>query len=399
MGGELDSLSSALGCKPRAVYAPVADNSDSRGEKVPEYLAPGVYIEETGFRAHPIEGVSTSTTGFIGGAAKGLLGEAVHVSSSADFERAFGGLTANLELGYAVRLFFENGGLDAWVVRVADDREVTGSLVAFDAVDSIGLLCVPGCVDAEVLQAALAYCDRRRSILLVDPPTRDSQAAEDLAATLRATRSSNAAVYFPRLIVADPLAGGKPRSSPPGGAVAGVVARTDTERGVWSAPAGVQARLQGVRGLEVAIDDAAARSLAEAGVNAIRSIPRSFPVLWSARTISSDEQWKYVPVRRLTLFIEQSLYRGLQWAVFEPNDEPLWLQIRMSVTTFLTGLWRSGALEGTAPDEVFVVRCGRDVMSQADLAEGRAILLVGFAPIKPMDFVLLRVVLQLKGPS
>lgn len=366
---------------------------------MPEWLAPGVYVEEIAFRAQPIAGVSTSTAGFMGRAAQGPLGEAVQVTSFVDFERAFGGLQANVELGYAVRQFFENGGVDAWVVRVADDREVTTALVAFDAVDSIGLLCVPGCVDRGTLQAALAYCDRRRSLLLVDPPAGDAQAALDLAATLRATGSSNAAVYFPPLMVADPLAGGAPRSSPPGGAVAGVIARTDTDRGVWKAPAGLEALVQGILGLEVPIDDPAAQSLAEAGVNAIRSIPGSGPVLWAARTISSDDLWKYVPVRRLTLFIEESLCRGLQWAVFEPNGEPLWLLLRASVTTFLTGLWRSGAFQGTATDEAIAVRCGRDVMSDADLAEGRVILLVGFAPLKPMDFVLLRVVLQLSNTS
>jgi len=174
-----------------------------------------------------------------------------------------------------------------------------------------------------------------------------------------------------------------------------VIARVDTARGVWTAPAGVPAHLVGLLGLELAVDEAAARLLAEGGVNAIRAVPGSGPVVWAARTISSDERWKYVPVRRLALFIEESLYRGLQWAVFEPNEKPLWLQLRMSAKAFLTGLWRSGALQGAAPDEAFAVRCGPDVMSQADLDAGRAILVVGFAPMKPMEFVLLRVVVQL----
>jgi uncharacterized protein len=362
---------------------------------MPESLAPGVYVEEVGFRAKPIEGVSTSTTGFLGSAARGPVGEAVQVHRFVDFERIFGGLQANVALGYAVLQFFQNGGSDARVVRVNDDHEIAAALLAFDTVDSIATLSVPGCANVETLQAALAYSDQHRSFLVVDPPAADPQAAQDLAATLGATHSANAAVYFPRLMVADPLSGGVPRSVPPSGAITGMIARMDSQSGVWSQPAGLDATLVGVLGLQTDIDETAAHSLAEAGVNAIRSIPGSGAVVWAARTVSSDDQWKYIPVRRLTLFLERSLARGLNWAVFEPNDESLWILLRSSVKTFMWSLWNQGAFKGQTPDEAFLVKGGRDVTMPTDLKSGRTVLLVGFAPTKALDFVLLKVTVQL----
>jgi phage tail sheath protein FI len=364
-------------------------------DDVPESLSPGVYIEEIPFSVHPIEGVTTSTTGVVGKATHGPMGQAVRVTSFVEFEQAFGGLQGNADLGYAVRLFFDNGGRDAWVVRVGHQHDVPEALAAFDKVDSINLLCLPGFVKLKTLLASLAYCDRRRSFLVADPPGTDAQSAKDLAATLRDSGGSNAAVYFPPVTVADPLGGGTPRSTPPSGAVAGLIARSDMERGVWKAPAGAQARLMGVLGPEVAIDAATAESLQEAGVNAIRSLPGSGTVVWGARTISGRDEWKYVPVRRLALFIEKSLDRGLQWAVFEPNAEPLWAALSLSAETFLTNLWRSGALHGTTPEEAFLVQGGRDVMTPSDVRKGRAVLLVGFAPLKPMQMLLLRVIVQL----
>src|SRR2546428_4070523 len=335
---------------------------------MPESIYPGVYIEEVPIGVHPIEGVATSTTGFVGKAAHGELGEAVRVTSFVEFEQAFGGLQSNADLGYAVRLFFENGGGDAWVVRVGDEREIPRALAACDDVE-FNLLCLPGFVEAETLQSALEYCDGRRAFLLADPRGSDPMAAQDLATRLRETGSPNAAVYFPPLTVADPLGGGAPRSSPPSGAVAGLIARTDAERGVWAAPAGAEVRLVGVLGPEGAVDDTPAESLAGAGVHSIRSIPGSGTVVWGARTVSSRDEWKYVPVRRLVLFIEESLARGLQWAVFEPSSEPLWTMLCVSVRAFLTALWQSGALQGTTAEEAFVVRCGRDMMTRADITE------------------------------
>jgi phage tail sheath protein FI len=359
-----------------------------------EFLHPGVYLEELPSAVHPIEGVSTSTTGFVGEAADGPPDEAVRVTSLTEFERVFGGLQQGVELGYAVLQFFSNGGREAWVVGAGTEQGVPAALGSFDSIGPLGLLSLPGWTDPKTLAAALAWCDSRKTFLLVDSAGDDPQGARDVAAALRGAGSPNAAVYFPWLLIGDPNDGGKPRLTPPGGTVAGVIARTDIESGVFTAPAGERAQVLGVLGTGVDIDDAAAASLAEHGVNPIRSIPGKGMMIWGARTVSSQEDWKYIPVRRLTLFLEDSLSRGLQWAVFEPNEEPLWIRLCLTVTAFLSGLWRQGALHGEIPAEAYFVKCGRDVMAQADIDEGRVVALVGFAPTRPAEFVLLRVVVQ-----
>jgi Bacteriophage tail sheath protein len=175
--------------------------------------------------------------------------------------------------------------------------------------------------------------------------------AKGLAAALQATGTSNAAVYFPQISIADPTSPHAPRLSSPSGAVAGMVARTDANRGVWVAPAGMGAQLMGVLSLPLAIDQTAAASLAAVGVNSIRSVPQAGIVVWAAQTVSSQDQWKYVPVRRLTLFIERSLVSGLQWAIFEPNDDPLWAQLAIQVSSFVSTLWHQGAFSGKTQQE------------------------------------------------
>lgn len=359
---------------------------------MPEYSSPGVYIEEVPGRSKPIEGVPTSTTAFVGEAAAGPVREPVQVASFTQFQSTFGGLVPKAELGYAVRQFFQNGGTDARIVRVDDDGQVPGALVALNRMAPLGLLCLPGYVKRETLTAALAYCDRWRVFLVVDAPGNNAPAARELAGILRMTGSANGAVYFPRLSVADPLANNAPRSSPPSGAVAGVIARTDATRGVWNAPAGTPAHVTSTLGVEAVVDDALAASLQTAGVNPIRSIPGSGIVIWGARTISTDERWQHLPARRLLLYIETSLERGLQWAVSEPNTRRLWNLLAVSVTSFLARLRFMGALRGVTSDDAFFVKHGRDAMTPADVRAGRAILLVGFAPIMPSDFVVLRIV-------
>jgi len=363
---------------------------------VPEDLAPGVYIEEIPLAPHPIEGVSTSTAGFVGEALAGPLGEAVMMASFGDFEREFGGLDTGAELGYAVMQFFTNGGQRAWVVRVGGRHEVGDGLAALDGLDpAVNLVCLPGWSEDEVLEEAVAYCDLRRAFLVADPPGSDMAAATELAARLAASGSANAAVYFPPVSVGDPLNGGRPRSSAPSGSVAGVIARTDIERGVFHPPAGVEARLVGVTGLEVQLTEDDARSLAESGVNAIRSFPQGGIVVWGGRTVASgSSEWKYVNIRRLALYLEHSLSDGLQWAVFEPNDVALWMQVRQSVSGFLSGVWHGGGLQGQTSDEAFFVRCDRGVMTQNDIDNGRLVCLIGVAPVRPAEFVLFRIGIQ-----
>ncbi len=259
----------------------------------------------------------------------------------------------------------------------------------------MNLLCLPGWTEDEVLQEAMAFCDIRRAFLVADPPGIDVAAAADLAARLGGTGSANAALYFPPISVGDPLYGGRPRSCPPSGSVAGVIARTDVERGVFHPPAGLEARLVGVIGLEVELTEDEARSLNESGVNAIRSFPLAGIVVWGGRTVASgSSEWKYVNIRRLMLYLERSLSDGLAWAVFEPNDVPLWMQVRQSVSGFLSGVWRGGGLQGRTADEAFFVRCDRGVMTQNDIDNGRLVCLIGVAPVRPAEFVLFRIGIQ-----
>ncbi len=367
---------------------------------MPEQLAPGVYVEEISFRAHSIEGVSTSTTGFIGPASRGPLHQPTGIFSFADFERAFGGLQANLELGYAVLQYFLNGGREARIVRVNDQSEIPAALSTFEAANAIDMLCIPGVTDPAPLRAAVAFCDQRRTFMVVDPPSADVTATQNLAAALSAVGTSQAAVYFPPITIGDPLARGAPRPSAPGGSVAGLIARIDTLAGVWVQPAGSQATLLGVLGLQAIIDQAEAQSLADFGVNAIRSVTPGGIVVWTAQTVSSADPWKPIAVRRLALFVERSLVRGLQWAVFEPNGEALWIELNTEVSRFLRELWKLGALKGSTDDEAFFVRSGRDVMTQADISDGRVVILVGFAPLKPAEWVIISItVLLASQPS
>jgi len=362
---------------------------------VPEYLAPGVYVEEVSFRAKSIEGVSTSTTAFVGMVAEGPLGEAVHIRSFADYERTFGGIHPDCDLGYAVQLFFANGGTDAWIVGLPSEGSSVVPLGALDAVPGLALLCLPGEADRGILAAALGYAERRRAFLIVDPPGPDPEAAVALARELASTGSASGALYYPLARIADPLEEGRELACPPSGAVAGVYARTDASRGVWKAPAGLEAVLLGITGVDVAVQEADVEPLQAAGVNAIRTFPTVGTVVWGARTIQgADEaasEWKYVPVRRLALYIEESLDLGTQWAVFEPNDEPLWATLRLNVGEFLNGLFRAGALQGRSQREAYFVKCDRDAMTQDDLDNGVVRIVVGFAPLRPAEFVVVQI--------
>ena len=182
---------------------------------------------------------------------------------------------------------------------------------------------------------------------------------------------------------------------PASGAVAGVIARTDAAQGVWTAPAGQEAELLGVDGLEFDLDQDDVREFGAGGVNALRTFPGRRPIVWGARTLAAGDpassEWKYVPVRRTALFLEESIERGLQWTVFEPNDEPLWAVDRESVGTFLHDLFRAGAFHGHSAREAYFVRCDRDTMTQHEREAGELVVLVGFAPIRPAEFVVLRI--------
>jgi uncharacterized protein len=345
---------------------------------------PGVYVEEVPLGIAPIAGVETSTTGFIGAVGSAEPCSPVQVRSIAEFERAFAGVEVG-PLRAAVAGFFENGGSDAWVVGLTDGVPLSVGLECLDAVETLGLLCLPGETDIDVLRAAIEYAERRRAFTVIDPPGMEVAETCAYVQALAQSGSANAAVYFP------PFEGGEP----PSGAVAGTYARVDRERGVWKAPAGEEAVLRGAVSPAVDLTEDESSTLNAAAANAIRRFPNDGVIVWGARTIqgaaTSSSEWKYVPVRRLGLYVEHSIDRGTQWAVFEPNDESTWATLRQQIAAFLAGLFRQGAFAGRTSEESYFVRCGNDTMTQDDIDNGRLIMMIGIAPLKPAEFVIFRI--------
>ena len=504
---------------------------------------PGVFIEEIARGPRPIQGVPTSVTAFIGRAWRGPVDQPVVIRSFRDYERQFGGLWQESTLGFALRQFFENGGTQAIVVRVAtrsgaaaakpallrltdgevfraaspgswglnlkiavdlagvprsadqhfiltvrddvaskrdsakrggsgvserfvdlsvdpasprfvgtvleqqsqllrldrglravsprgqtaiatdgsgsdgapigtaevnapENRTARTGLYALDKVDLFNLLCLPPLVPdkdngvGEDWAPAAEYCRERRAFLIVDAPqswTPDN-AAENVAA-FDAIARENAAIYFPHVQAANPL-DGRSMAFAPCGMIAGVMSRTDGAQGVWKAPAGTGANLRGVTGLWIKgqvghLTDEASRPLNTAGINCLREFRNVGVVVWGARTLAGADamssDWKYVPVRRYFLYLERSIDRGIQWVVFEPNDERTWGQVRATVSNFLTNEFRRGALVGSAPSQAFFVTCDRTTMTQDDILNGRLIVEIGIAPVRPAEFVIFRI--------
>ena len=492
---------------------------------------PGVYIEEVPSGVRTIAGVATSIGLFIGWATRGLVNEGKRIFSFADFEREYGGIDHRSYLGYAVRNFFDNGGTDAYIIRIAqpvdpDDSTATPAATATtklddldieasspgdwahqysvrlrkraapddkrfkvdvllgdvaddvvvesfenlskdagdsrfvaaivnarssiirvkmpatpgdptdddatlgdaggapgspgdvldpndtpattlvpalfdvgggaDKIDIFNLVCVPGLTDGETIKKLEGGCKRKRAFLIADCPedsTIDTAASDALKCV--GTDPSYAAFYFPWVRAADPLQDGGIRSFPPCGYVAGVMARTDAARGVWKAPAGTDTVLNGALEFKVLMSDAQNGALNPKAVNCLRTLPVYGNVVWGSRTLDGDNdrgsEWKYVPVRRMALFLEESLFRGTQWVVFEPNDEPLWAQIRLNIGAFMQQLFRQGAFQGATPREAYFVKCDRTTTTQADINLGVVNIHVGFAPLKPAEFVVLRI--------
>lgn len=270
-------------------------------------------------------------------------------------------------------------------------------LYALEKVDLFNLLCIPPYqnddVETEVIGNAAAYCEKRRAMLLIDPPTRwqnTQTASQEMSDPVKnlGTSSANAMVFFPRLKRA-----GAWKTYAPSGAIAGIMARTDTQRGVWKAAAGLSATLTGATDLGVPLTDPENGILNPLGLNCLRIMPGVGPVVWGARTLQGADilssDWKYIPVRRLALYIEESLYRATRWAVFEPNDEPLWAQLRLSIGGFMQDLFRQGAFQGRTAKDAYFVQCDSTTTTQADIDRGIVNILIGFAPVKPAEFVVL----------
>jgi phage tail sheath protein FI len=280
-----------------------------------------------------------------------------------------------------------------------------------DKVDIFNLLAVPGVADVAVWPAALAFCEAKRAFCILDPPV--TWSADDTYSNKGMTKvadqiglvphdSPNGALFFPFLKTGDPLSA-TTVEQPPSGFVAGVFARTDASRGVWKAPAGFETSIANTTGVVDSgkMTDMRQGTLNPLGVNALRTFPGVGTVVWGARTLGTNpalEQWRYVPVRRMALFLEQSLLRNLGWVVFEPNDEPLWSAIRISVENFMLSLFRQQAFEGSTPSEAFVVRCDHTTTRDEDIRLGRVNIVVGFRPLKPAEFVVIQIT-QLAGQT
>jgi phage tail sheath protein FI len=366
--------------------------------------------------SHPINGVATSITAFIGSALQGPAGVPGPVNSFADFERLYGGLWAQSTLGYAVQQFFSNGGRRALIVRVAGDgagaitdADIIASLPALDHADLFNLVCIPplkrhgGDVGKPAWDAAIAYAGSRRAFVIVDPAERWTtvddvlNAATGLSSVV--TPEDNAAIYFPRILVADPLNNGQLDSFAPGGSIAGIFARTDMTDGVWKAPAGIEAVMQGVQGFSLggsgALTDADSERLNPAGINGLRSLIGAGRVVWGARTLKGTDvlasDWKYIPARRLAYYIEQSVLSSIQWVIFEPNDQALWAQIELSVNAFMHDLFTKGAFQGATPAQAYIVKCDSTTNTPTDILNGIVNIIIGFALTRPAEFLMLTI--------
>ena len=518
---------------------------------------PGIYVEEVPSGVHPIAGASTSDTAFVDYFARGPVGIATRVTSLAEHEQLFGGPDPSSAASYAVRLFFQNGGQVAWIVRVLPGNDAApatanlsggsptqtklavsaanpgqwgsnlqvaatktlpavagtfnlfvrehvpdgvggfrdtrsevfrnltvtpgpnnavdvvnassalvsltdssggelpqlatpqsngepppnswiplqnghdatvfdnsgnaasdfagklqGGLAALDRIQPFrfNILCLPATArlalsDAKAtIDMAAQYAGSKGAFAIVDPPPNleGATAAQNwLLGTNGPTPTSYGAVYFPRVLMADPLAAGRQVEVGPSGLVAGIYTRTDAARGTWKAPAGIDATLIGAVPAQP-LNDADSGQLNPIAINALRTYPVIGSVVWGARTLFGADQraseWKYIPVRRMALYIENSLIDSLGWVVFEPNDEPLWAQIRLNVGAFMQDLFRQAAFQGQTPKDAYLVKCDRTTTTQTDIDKGVVNIIVGFAPLKPAEFVVIQIQ-QLAGQS
>jgi phage tail sheath protein FI len=409
---------------------------------MPQYLSPGVYVEEVPSAVKPIAGVGTSTAGFIGivpdsvqlpAPLKGkpgkyttitvspaTAGEVKLITSWSEYVKAFGDLmgaeqTTGTEatpftvdagyrhLAHAVYGFFNNGGTRCYVVRVASDVGLSAALTAFAAVDEIAIVAIPGVTTEASQEAVIDHCENLKDRFAVLDGA-ESATAFTKALIQGATKdSAYAAIYFPWIKVFDPSeklmtpTGDGTIIMPVSGHIAGVYARVDTERGVHKAPA--NEAIRGALDVKYRLSKADQDGLNPAGVNVIRAFDGNIKI-WGARTMGGDANadYKYVSVRRLLIYLEESIDEGTQWVVFEPNDPGLWAKITRNVTAFLTNVWRAGALFGNTPQEAFYVKCDAETNPPEVRDLGQVVTEIGVAVVKPAEFVIFRIS-QWAGPG
>jgi phage tail sheath protein FI len=317
-----------------------------------------------------------------------------------------------LAIGQAVLIPPAKVNVDWTAFNEADFTPVFQQDSSLDKVPVINLLLIPGVADNAIWSEALAFCERKLAFVIMDPPPQDSAdgygAAQlplignDFQLSI-VPKSTNGAIYFPYLKSDDPITGDT-WSYPPSGYVAGIYTATDNNRGVWKAPAGLQTVINNTTGVVPTgrMSDPRQGTLNIFGVNCLRDFPGIGTVVWGARTLVTEnpafEQWRYIPVRRMALFLEQTFYQNLTWVVFEPNDEPLWVAIRSSIESFMLSLFSQGAFQGDTPSRAFQVLCDNTTTTQQDIDAGIVNIIVAFAPLKPAEFVVIKIA-QLAGQT
>lgn len=389
---------------------------------MPPYQTPGVFIEEQDTGAHPILAVGTSTAGFVGTAPIGDYGkgEAIPVDNWSQFYKLFvGDKGKTTDLANAVNGFFLNGGSRCYIANIAADEAVSVGLAALNLIDEIAIVAAPGRCDQQSYNALIDACEllKDRVAILDGPAIVDD--AEQLTRVgiddggsggggggktpkppkpgLKPKQTSYAACYAPHLKVADAIDPSVIVTAPPSGHMAGIWASTDSTRGVHKAPANVSVR--GAIGLTKIFSSAEQGPLNDAGVNIIRFFTREGIRVWGARTLDPTGNWKYLNVRRLFTMIEESIAISTRWVIFEPNDRPLWNDIKRDIGNFLRVLHSQGALAGDRPEQAFFVKCDRETNPPEIIDLGQVVVVVGIAPVKPAEFLIIRIGQSQAGTS
>jgi phage tail sheath protein FI len=362
--------------------------------------APGVYVEETA-TAGPIIGAGTSTAALIGTVSKAPdkngLGVPVQVTNWTQYTDAFGDYTAGLNLPYAVRGFFQNGGTMAYVVPIKDATGLPAALDRLTRVPEVSLVCAPSLTDSASQNLVIQHCaDLGDRFAVIDgfadgAPLKADGPLQKQRGDLKTDAAAYGGLYWPWIRIPDPLA--RPDQPalievPPSGHIAGVMARSDNRVGVHKAPANETVR--GCVDVAYALNDAEHGALNHNHVNAIRAFPGGPPLVWGARTLSEDTAWRFVNVRRLLCFIEDSVRQGVRWAVFAPNNLTLWKGLERTVSEFLTRVWESGALFGRTAKEAFYVKIDEELNPPAARQAGQVFVEIGVQPTGPAEFVVLR---------
>jgi phage tail sheath protein FI len=364
-----------------------------------ERSAPGVHIEEI-TAAGPIAGTGTSTAALIGTVTTppdGGLGKPVLVTNWTQYAGRFGEYQRDLHLPHAVRGFFENGGSAAYVVPIANADGLKAALEQLTRVPEVAIVCLPGDVDPGRQNDVLAHCEQMRNRFAVLDGARDPDPlkAVDAVKAHRAGLTSTAgfgALYWPWIVIDDPLAPpDRPGQIPlpPSGHVAGIMARSDAQVGVHKAPANEVVR--GARDLDFLLNDTEHGALNSQNINAIRRFTGRGLRVWGARTLTDGTPWRFVNVRRLVSFVEDSLLQGLGWAVFQPNNTALWKGLERSITEFLTRVWRSGALFGATAQQAFYVKIDEELNPPAVRNLGQVVIEIGLAVVRPAEHVVVRI--------